>query len=56
MALLPSFCFALFARASYRGLAIVFLEIVAAKISRERVLKVSCDHRNPAFHVCPKGG
>ena len=40
MALLPSFCFVLFARVSYRGLAIVLLVIVAAKISRERVLKV----------------
>jgi len=40
MLLLPSAYFALFARVSYSGLAIVLLVIVAAKIIRERVLKV----------------
>jgi hypothetical protein len=35
----PQPSFALFARVSYRGLAIVLLIVVAAKIMRERLLK-----------------
>jgi hypothetical protein len=40
MPLLPSAFFAFFARVSYRGLAIVLLVIVAARIIRERILRV----------------
>ena len=40
MPLLPSAYFVLFARVSYKGLAIVLLVIVVAKIIRERFLKV----------------
>jgi hypothetical protein len=40
MPLLPGAHFAFFARVSYRGLTIVFLVIIAAKIIRERILKV----------------